>query len=84
MGWGRLHGCTTAGCRASLSPRVHHAPPALPPRPGREAALAQVVRRRGVLLTTYGMVQHNAEALAQHRRHDPDEGPLWDIMICGG
>lgn len=25
-------------------------------------ALDRVVRRRGVLLTTYGMVQHNAEA----------------------
>jgi hypothetical protein len=50
----------------------------------REAALQGVVRRRGVLLTTYGMVLHNAELLAAHRGHDPDEGPLWDVMICGG
>lgn len=42
-----------------------------------------MVHRRGVLLATYGMVQHNAEALAEHEGHDPDDGPLWDIMICG-
>lgn len=42
------------------------------------------MRRRGVLLTTYGMVLHNAEVLGRHSAHDPDEGPLWDIMICGG
>ncbi len=50
----------------------------------RAAALDRVVRRRGVLLTTYGMVLHNAEALGSHSAHDPDEGPMWDVMICGG
>ncbi|KAL4444622.1 hypothetical protein ABPG77_002439 [Micractinium sp. CCAP 211/92] len=48
----------------------------------RAAALDRVVRRRGVLLTTYGMVLHNAEALGSHSAHDPDEGPMWDVMIC--
>jgi hypothetical protein len=50
----------------------------------REAALGRVVRKRGVLLTTYGMVLHNAELLGGHEGHDPDDGPMWDIMICGG
>lgn len=49
----------------------------------RAAALDRVARRRGVLLTTYGMVLHNAEVLGSHATHDPDEGPLWDVMICG-
>eukprot|EP00887_Chlorella_sp_A99_P003096 scaffold9.g3096.t1 len=44
-------------------------------------ALGRVLARRGVLLTTYGMVQHNSEQLAAHEEHDPDEGPLWDVMI---
>ncbi|KAL4427704.1 hypothetical protein ABPG75_001793 [Micractinium tetrahymenae] len=48
----------------------------------RAAALDRVVRRRGVLLTTYGMVLHNAEVLGSHDAHDPDEGPMWDVMIC--
>lgn len=39
------------------------------------------MRIGGVLVTTYGMVQHNADILAQHSGHDPDEGPLWDVMI---
>lgn len=49
----------------------------------RSRALQKVVSSDsgGVLLTTYGMVQHNTEALAQHPQHDPDEGPLWDIII---
>ncbi len=38
-------------------------------------------RHRGVLLTTYGMVLHNSEALAESEDHDPDDGPLWDVMI---
>jgi len=49
----------------------------------RASALDRVVRRRGVLLTTYGMVLHNSEVLGEHDAHDPDEGPLWDVMICG-
>lgn len=36
---------------------------------------------RGVLLTTYGMVLHNSDSLAECQNHDPDEGPLWDVMI---
>jgi SNF2 family DNA or RNA helicase len=49
----------------------------------RERALRRVVgpRSRGVILTTYGMVLHNAEMLAQHAQHDPDDGPLWDLII---
>lgn len=49
----------------------------------RERALRRVVgaNRRGVILTTYGMVLHNAELLAQHAQHDPDDGPLWDLII---
>lgn len=35
----------------------------------------------GILLTTYGMVQHNAPSLASHPSHDADEGALWDLMI---
>ena len=42
-----------------------------------------MVRQRGVLLTTYGMVLHNAEVLAEHGQHDPDDGAMWDVMICG-
>ncbi len=38
-------------------------------------------RQRGVLLTTYGMVLHNAGSLAESDEHDPDDGPLWDVMI---
>lgn len=49
----------------------------------RERALRRVVgaNGRGVILTTYGMVLHNAELLAQHAQHDPDDGPLWDLII---
>lgn len=49
----------------------------------RERALKRVVgaNKRGVILTTYGMVLHNAEVLAQHAQHDPDDGPLWDLII---
>ena len=49
----------------------------------RERALTRVVTssRGGVLMATYGMVLHNAEALAKHAQHDPDDGPLWDIII---
>jgi len=49
----------------------------------RQMAMNRVVGSRtgGVLLTTYGMVQHNSEALATHNSHDSDEGPLWDVII---
>jgi SNF2 family DNA or RNA helicase len=49
----------------------------------RERALKRVVgpNKRGVVLTTYGMVLHNAELLAQNAQHDPDDGPLWDLII---
>lgn len=74
--------CSIVGrTRTGLAARCRHCWRPFLPRS--EHALERVVRRRGVLLTTYGMVQHNAEALAAHARHDPDEGPLWDVMICG-
>lgn len=49
--------------------------------PCRERCLDRVFRHRGVLLTTYGMVLHNSEALATFEEHDADERPLWDVMI---
>ena len=80
--------------RPTAHPRLEcrRTPGALPSPPSslpllrrcREAALGRVVRKRGVLLTTYGMVLHNAELLGGHEGHDPDDGPMWDIMICGG
>jgi len=49
----------------------------------RQRAMNRVVTSAGggVLLTTYGMVLHNSEALARHKAHDPDEGPLWDVIV---
>lgn len=49
----------------------------------RERAMRRVVcpSGRGVILATYGMVLHNAELLAKHAQHDPDDGPLWDLII---
>ncbi|GAB4822407.1 hypothetical protein N2152v2_009453 [Parachlorella kessleri] len=47
----------------------------------RQRCLDRVYRQRGVLLTTYGMVLHNSEALSASEEHDPDEGALWDVMI---
>lgn len=43
----------------------------------------KVTRGQGVLLTTYGMVLHNADALSQPQRHDGagEDQPLWDIML---
>ena len=72
-----------AGCGAGAATHDYHGDS----RADRGAALAAVLSRRGggggVLLTTYGMVLHNAAALAAPPRgHDPDEdGPLWDLMI---
>lgn len=47
----------------------------------RQRCLDRVYRHRGVLLTTYGMILHNSEVLAVSAEHDPDDGPLWDVMI---
>ncbi|BDA42988.1 probable DNA excision repair protein ERCC-6-like [Coccomyxa sp. Obi] len=48
----------------------------------REESLMAVKRRRGVLLTTYGMILHNAAALSQGlSKADDNEEPLWDILI---
>ena len=49
----------------------------------REESLRQVSKRKGVLLTTYGMVLHNAAALAlqQQRRSDNADDRCWDFMI---
>ena len=51
----------------------------------RDAALEGVLRGRGVLLSTYGMVLHNADGLAGAA---PEGGscssgsvPLWDVLI---
>ena len=55
--------------------------------------MARAFRQRGVLLTTYGMVQHNAQELAQRPRFaqlgsgasaddaEDEAMPLWDFMI---
>ena len=48
--------------------------------------LRRVTRTRGILLTTYGMVLHNAAALARDPAQGSAEsaaagGPLWDVMI---
>ncbi|KAK9816584.1 hypothetical protein WJX72_002280 [[Myrmecia] bisecta] len=58
----------------------------------RDNALRRVMSGRGVLLTTYGMVLHNAAALCQRPRYlirggrdeaEEDEGkPLWDFLFC--
>lgn len=47
----------------------------------RKRALQSVVSAPGVLLTTYGMVLHNADELSSHEDHDEDDGPLWDVLI---
>lgn len=44
-------------------------------------ALGSTAGGAGVLLTTYGMVQHNAPSLASHPDQDADEEPLWDLVI---
>ena len=47
-------------------------------------ALHSAFQRRGVLLTSYGMVLHNAEALAappRRLRAEEEEGALWDFMF---
>eukprot|EP00873_Tetraselmis_striata_P042879 jgi/Tetstr1/463143/TSEL_008077.t1 len=55
----------------------------------RQSALTSVMRHPGVLLTTYGMVQHNSAALAEARQvwlgeeeeEEDEDRPLWDLMI---
>lgn len=47
-------------------------------------ALHSAFQRRGVLLTSYGMVLHNAEALAappRRLRTEEGDGALWDFMF---
>ena len=48
----------------------------------REESLRQVSKRKGVLLTTYGMVLHNSAALKlqQHGRSEDSER-RWDFII---
>lgn len=61
----------------------------LPGYARRQSALTSVMRHPGVLLTTYGMVQHNSAALAEARQvwlgeeeeEEDEDRPLWDLMI---
>jgi hypothetical protein len=54
---------------------------------GRDDALSAVLRRKGVLLTTYGMALHNSAALTERPTRggsssaEDDESPLWDAMV---
>lgn len=45
----------------------------------RTEALDSTIRGCGVLLTTYGMILHNASNLSDHP--DCDDEPLWDILV---
>ena len=51
----------------------------------RESALDGVLHGRGVLLSTYGMVLHNADSLAGAGSGSAQQGgsgaPLWDVVI---
>ncbi|KAK9806042.1 hypothetical protein WJX73_008485 [Symbiochloris irregularis] len=51
----------------------------------RDYALRRVMRRRGILLTTYGMVQRNAGCLAEAPpgcdRRDPETTAVWDWVL---
>lgn len=47
----------------------------------RVSVMNKVVREGGILVTTYGMVQHNADQLREHEYHDEDDGSLWDVVI---
>lgn len=52
----------------------------------RDYSLRRVATQKGILLTTYGMVLHNSEALglAQFTKHslrDSDDKLCWDFMI---
>jgi hypothetical protein len=50
----------------------------------RDAAARAVVRDGGVMLTTYGMVLHNAAQLAAVGAggDDGDDGAQWDWIVC--
>ena len=50
-------------------------------RGSRERVMETVVNHGGIVLTAYGMVQHNAGHLNQHENHDEDDGPLWDVVV---
>ncbi|EFJ51955.1 hypothetical protein VOLCADRAFT_120362, partial [Volvox carteri f. nagariensis] len=47
----------------------------------RSAALRGVVSGRGVIVTTYGMVQHNSEQLARPAHSSRDHAFTWDVML---
>ena len=54
-------------------------------RIGRQYALRSVMRRRGILLTTYGMVQRNSHHL-DHRPSEfctvgDEDDPIWDWVL---
>lgn len=56
---------------------------------GKADGLQTVAKEGGVLLTTYGMVQHNAPALSDALSsflsasdYDEDDRARWDIVIC--
>ena len=48
-------------------------------------ALRSVMRRKGIMLTTYGMVQHNAAELdhmpANMGRDEDEDRPVWDWVF---
>ena len=48
--------------------------------------MRHIATQKGILLTTYGMVLHNSEALGfkqftQHNLRDSDDKLCWDFMI---
>lgn len=51
----------------------------------RDYSLRRVATHRGILLTTYGMVLHNSDALSLRQTHrhgdEDDDKSLWDFMI---
>ncbi|GIL73031.1 hypothetical protein Vretifemale_3267 [Volvox reticuliferus] len=47
----------------------------------RSATLRCVVNSRGIIVTTYGMVQHNSEVLAQPIYSSRDHDFTWDVMF---
>lgn len=47
----------------------------------RGMSMKSIIKNGGILLTTYGMVQHNAKLLSGHPDYDDDDGPLWDVLV---
>jgi len=47
----------------------------------RARSMQSVLHNGGIMITTYGMVQHNAESLATHDAYDEDDGPFWDVLV---